>query len=614
MNKFLRIFLTAATLILFGNLLSVNIKAAIIEKKYDRIYELKEDYIQVTETKEINIIQDSYYIDAGTQDGFTIFNPIESDPDLESKLRKTTESIVLKDKNGNNLNFEVEETSNGNLVIKVTINQTITPQNNFKMILTYKSYGLIITSGLVRDMYIPAFSPDYVFEDAEQKEVITTTVKIPESFGEINFARPANASKTENGVNTISFKQEDLKGNTGWIQVGTKQIFNFSIKQPYFASTTIPLVFNRYKIIIPRDLSSGPIKQEVFFTKIFPAPDNVSLDENGNLIAEFKVPAVDDGEIIIEGYATISQDNSVNFRDSGSISDIPQSIVDTNTKDAIFWEVDSEDIQKTKNEVVGSETNVYKVVESLYKYVVSQIDYSQVKKFGINERQGALSTLRGGAAVCMEYSDLFIALVRAAGIPARAAFGSGYSSLEDSDSSRNAINHQWAEVYIPSLESWIAVDTTWGENGDLIIGGDLNHFYSHVASVDPETPSTTQAVFYGQTNNLVDREMSVSTTAKTSVELSETQSQLLEKYPASASSSDLQDGISLFFSKVNSATNEFLGSLGIPVRYYSLVKFAFISIIVLIVLIILTTSILKSRRNRREIRRLQTIAQTQLEQ
>lgn len=613
MKKAFKIFLFTIFTTLLTASVRIDIHAAIIEKKYDRVYELNDEYVQVTETKEINITQSSYYIATGTTDGFTIFNPIGTDPEKESKIQKTRDSISLTDKNNNKLEYTVEETANGNLIIKAKINQTITNQNNFKLNLSYKSYGLIIKSGIVRDLYIPAFAQNYIFEDDSQKETITTKVTFSKNFGEVNFTRPLTNISTEGNLNVLTFKQEELVGQTAWIQIGTKQNYKFAIKQKYFASTTIPLVFNRYAMVIPRDISSGPIEQKVFYTKISPEPSSITLDDDGNLIAEFKVPAVDDGEIMIEGYATVSQNNGVDYKNSGSISDIPKSIINSNTKDAIFWEVDSADIQKTAKEIVDGEQDVYKAVESIYKYVVSKIDYSEVKKFGINQRQGALSTLKGGAAVCMEYSDLFIALVRAAGIPARAAFGSGYSSLEDSDSSSNAINHQWAEVYIPNLDSWIAVDTTWGENGDILIGGDLNHFYSHVASIDPENPATTQAVFYGQDNKLVDREMTVSAVS-TLGENQMTQVDLIQKYPSSASNSDLQDGIKLLASKINIEVNGFLKNLGVPSQHYSLVKYAFVILVILILLILSFSSISNTRRKNKEIRRLKILSQTEHEQ
>src|SRR5262249_16924543 len=146
-----------------------------------------------------------------------------------------------------------------------------------------------------------------------------------------------------------------------------------------------------------------------------------------------------------------------------------------------------------------------------YQYVVDKIDYSEVKRFGLNTRQGALKTLEGGAAVCMEYSDLFIALMRAEGVPARAAFGYGYDSRATSGVDTA---HQLAEAYIPKLGQWVGVDTTWGENGPAIIGGDLNHLYRHVAVVDPNTPAQVSVQFFGQTPEGSDEKFAITAEAQ----------------------------------------------------------------------------------------------------
>src|SRR5690606_15061332 len=159
---------------------------------------------------------------------------------------------------------------------------------------------------------------------------------------------------------------------------------------------------------------------------------------------------------------------------------------------------------------------------------------------GINTRQGALKTLRGGAAVCMEYSDLFIAIMRAMGIPARGAFGHGYSAIDYYSTQDNTINHQWAEVFVPGINSWIPVDTTWGENGPALIGGDLNHFYSHVATINPNSPSLTEVTFYGFMD-IPDRETEIEAVEKKHIETSNSlsESDLLTKYKSAGGVEEL---------------------------------------------------------------------------
>lgn len=581
-----------------GLLLNTKVSAKIIEKTYDRVYDVKDDHIEITETKAISVTENNFFIQAGAEESFTIFNPVQDDPEAQSKAEQTLSSIVLTDGSGNNLSFTSDTTATGNLIIKTKINTGIYSGQTYTIRLKYSSYGLIIKSGALRDMYVPAFAKTYVFEDEQSIEKVTTKVIIPKSLGDINFIRPVANIQPDGSNNVINFTQEDLTGATAWIQIGTTQYYTFNIEQPYIATSSIPIVYNQYKIILPRDITSGPITQKVFFTGITPEPFSTEIDSDGNLTATFRVPVNEEGVIKVSGYAVLTQNNSIDFVNSGNIDQISSDLITQNTSAAKYWESDSSEIEDLAKTLKGNETNVYNLVESAYQYVVGKIDYSEVKKFGLNQRQGALATLQGGAAVCMEYSDLFIAILRAMGIPARAAFGSGYSALDGLTSSTNTVNHQWAEVYIPSIKSWVGVDTTWGENGDTLIGGDLNHFYTHVASVDPETPSSTEAVLYGRGGTFKDRTINVAAQSTKPTEDSLTEEQLTARYPTKQGSDNFLEnvltGASLFFYNINKSINSFLGTIGVSSNLYLAVKIIFV--VLLFILVILVRVIIKRRK------------------
>lgn len=581
-----------------GFLLNTKVNAKIIEKTYDRVYDVKDDHIEITETKAISVTENNFFIQAGAEESFTIFNPVQDDPDAQSKAEQTLSSIVLTDGSGNNLSFTSDTTATGNLIIKTKINTGIYSGQTYTIRLKYSSYGLIIKSGALRDMYVPAFAKTYVFEDEQSVEKVTTKVVIPKSLGDINFIRPVANIQQDGSNNVINFTQEDLTGATAWIQIGTTQYYTFNIEQPYIATSSIPIVYNQYKIILPRDIISGPITQKVFFTGIIPEPFSTEVDSDGNLTATFRVPVNEEGVIKVSGYAVLTQNNSVDFVNSGNIDEISSELITQNTSAAKYWESDSSEIEDLAKTLKGNETNVYNLVESAYQYVVGKIDYSEVKKFGLNQRQGALATLQGGAAVCMEYSDLFIAILRAMGIPARAAFGSGYSALDGLTSSTNTVNHQWAEVYIPSIKSWVGVDTTWGENGDTLIGGDLNHFYTHVASVDPETPSSTEAVLYGRGGTFKDRTINVAAQSTEPTEDSLSEEQLTARYPTKQGSDNFLEnvltGASLFFYNINKSINSFLSTIGVSSDLYLAVKIIFV--VLLFTLVILVRVIIKRRK------------------
>lgn len=511
------------------------VNAATLKRTFSREYSVVDDYIQVKESKTLEFTELGLKIPAGSQEEFTIFNPIDIDPQKDQKLQLTKDSITLTDSEGRNIAYTTQDTAGGNLVIQFAFPRDITYYSPYTVTLDYKSYGLLIKSGNIRDIYVPAFSKDYVFTDGQYEEEVNTKVIIPKSLGSINFSLPSN-NQTDNGDSTImTFSKEDLVGQTAWIQVGTQQFYSFSLKQDYTSTSPFSITNNTYKILIPRNVSAGVINQKVFFSKISPEPASVEKDELGNLFATFKVPSNESGQIIIEGYAELDQDNSVDFKNSGKLSDIDPAIIDANTSAAPYWESDSPEIEAAVTDIFkGKDINtmsIYEISEAVYTFVTDRIDYSNIKRFGINERQGALATLRGGAAVCMEYSDLYIALMRAAGVPARAAFGFGYSALDDAQGGADSTSHQWAEVYIPNLKSWIGVDTTWGENGNILIGGDLNHFYTHVANVSPNIPSTTEVRLLGGSAEISERKSEVAAIGSLPKENLISANELIAKYP-----------------------------------------------------------------------------------
>lgn len=501
-----------ALLSAFSILLSTKVEAAVTEVKNTRTYEVQGDFVQINEYKDVTIVQNNAYIPAGTNIKYTIFTPNKDSKGSGEKIQQTLDSLSVS-MNGVSQNFAYSEYGNNSYILDVTLSRDISPAAPGNILISYRSYGLSIKSGKVIDVYVPSFASDFQFEDEDTVETYSTKVLIPRSLGEINFVTTTSSIAETEQYREITIAQEDLIGNTAWIQVGTQQIYKFELKQKVLKSSDTFLGINKYTMIIPRSIVSGQIIQKVYYEHITPAPLNIIEDANGNLVATFIFSPNEEHEILLNGYAVLDQNNNLEFSNSGFIKDIESSIIDANTKPGEFWESDNSQIIETAREIVSEEElqslSVWEILQKTYKFVVDRIDYSQVKKYGLNERQGALATLNGKAAVCMEYSDLFIALMRANGIPARAAFGFGYSSYEDVDSSDKAENHQWVEVYIPEFEKWIPVDTTWGENGDAVIGGDLNHFYTHVASISPNEPNTLQVTYFGQIPQVPERESKV---------------------------------------------------------------------------------------------------------
>ncbi len=142
----------------------------------------------------------------------------------------------------------------------------------------------------------------------------------------------------------------------------------------------------------------------------------------------------------------------ISVENAGNIGEIPPQL-STYLEETKWWEVKDPRIRYASAEILSGEKNVYLVARRLVSGVEKLVEYTPTP-----ERQGALQTLLRGKGDCDCFSDLLIALARAAGLPARLSFGWIYQE-------NKAGSHAWAELYVPTA-GWQPVDPTWCGNSD----------------------------------------------------------------------------------------------------------------------------------------------------
>ncbi len=117
-----------------------------------------------------------------------------------------------------------------------------------------------------------------------------------------------------------------------------------------------------------------------------------------------------------------------------------------------FIQSKHKDIIDTARRVIGDATDLYTATSRLSSYVYSHIRDEYVPAY--SNALEALTTARGD---CTEHSVLFVALARAAGIPARVAVGVAYW-----EAGGGFGWHAWAEVRDTNGD-WYSVDPTWDQ-------------------------------------------------------------------------------------------------------------------------------------------------------
>lgn len=113
-------------------------------------------------------------------------------------------------------------------------------------------------------------------------------------------------------------------------------------------------------------------------------------------------------------------------------------------------------------ELVNSETNPYVKASKIYQFVVDTLTYEKQE-----EEKGALWALQNRMGDCSEHAYLFVALCRAARVPAR--IRAGFAFHNDVETLSNG--HMWAEYYLENY-GWMPVDPAWNLFGEL----DRRHF------------------------------------------------------------------------------------------------------------------------------------------
>ncbi len=126
---------------------------------------------------------------------------------------------------------------------------------------------------------------------------------------------------------------------------------------------------------------------------------------------------------------------------------------------------DAPEIRALAKDIVGNETNSYRAARKLLEWV-----YRRVEKAYVPAVSNALEVLKSKKGDCGEHAALFVALARAAGIPARPLVGITYWPPGNGFG-----YHAWAEVWVGQ---WIAVDPTQGTMAAdathvQLAGGDL---------------------------------------------------------------------------------------------------------------------------------------------
>ena len=366
--------------------------------------------------------------------------------------------------------------------ISITFNDKVVGTDRpLKFKLNYSSKSIATKSGLVWEIVIPKAA------DFRNIKSYNVAINIPNDLGPQIYASPQPVSIEKTLTQKIyKYDAERLSKTGAILSFGPHQIYNFDLKYHLKNSN----FFNGLvKIAIPPSILS---EQQIVYDQIYPAPQEVAVDPDGNYIATYNLPAGKTTLVSVKGKAKIlNQARDISI--SGTFSEIPPSLQIYTTAQK-YWETGSPEITRIVNQVAGEitpQSSVSQVAQKLFDYTAKSLTYDSSRIKPDLTRFGALKALENrGQAVCMEFADLLITLLRAAGIPAQLFEGYAYTKDEINRPAIGDVLHSWVRVYLPRL-GWVAVDPTWSNTtGGLDYFGhlDTNHFVFAIKGTNSETP------------------------------------------------------------------------------------------------------------------------------
>jgi len=340
-------------------------------------------------------------------------------------------------------------------IIKLEFNDKVVGKGKIlSFILKYKALSLAKKEGNLWQISIPKLA------NPENIDEFSLSLKVPVEYGKLSVANPTPLeNKTADGFYYFSFSKEQVADFGILATFGQYQTFDFKILYQLENSQNVPVL---EKIAIPPDTNY----QNIYYDSISPLPLDVQADKDQNWLAIYQLSPGEKLQVEVRGQVNIFSQPQKKITASS-----PKNYLGSSE----YWQ--------TNDPKIVSLAKSLKTAANIYKYVSSNLSYDyQGIKSGDVQRTGALAALANPTkSTCSQFTDLFIALCRAAGIPSREVVGFAQTDNPQLNEISQKIDllHTWPEYFDSDKNTWIAVDPTFGNTTgglDYFNKFDMNHF------------------------------------------------------------------------------------------------------------------------------------------
>ncbi len=296
-------------------------------------------------------------------------------------------------------------------------------------LVTFDTLQVARKNGLIWEISIPGIANQADFES------FNIHVIVPKSFGNPSYIKPTQIG------NSLDFDKNTIGTSGISLAYGKIQSYNFSLSYHLKNTSILPVTT---QIALPPDTNY----QTVILDSLSPKPLNVLKDIDGNWIARYSLSASQEIDVLAKGTVLVVLNPKEEL-----LSEKQKNLY---LRQQPFWQTQNASIKKIATDL--------KTPRAIYDYVVNRLKYDYSRIAGSQTRLGAQKVLENPtSAVCLEFSDLFVTLARAAGIPSREIDGFAYttnSTLKPVSLIKDIL-HTWPEYYDFQRKMWIMVDPTW---------------------------------------------------------------------------------------------------------------------------------------------------------
>ena len=194
------------------------------------------------------------------------------------------------------------------------------------------------------------------------------------------------------------------------------------------------------------------LSEEIKINGILTSPEESGIEDNR--VARFSLGTIAAGETkTITINQTIRVDHIGPINPNAVQGEVPSNLSTYMQPIPNLWESNNPVFENKALELTAGKTSLYDKAKAIFDFVESHLVYVPQ-----TEEHSALWAYDNRIGDCSEFTHLFSALCRAAGIPTRFVSGYGYDPAKGEDLA--AMGHAFAFIYLPGVE-WAPMDLTW---------------------------------------------------------------------------------------------------------------------------------------------------------